>query len=394
MAKKAAGSKRPRPARGRKRGAAGKLQKSALNEWWNDFSEAGVEKRLRMVCEVLETAAPDGEWCTGVFPDAISKLQDGLGPERYAALLEEVLDSRPDVFDMDAIWYLYYAAGACISNGRRGQLEGMASRVAGLTEAVDEPHFAVISILRLGGQERAAQLMLDAAIPVMRTSGLMPWGIDQLIEWAMFEPKQRCTAAGVTGEAIEESYQAVGRLFCDDDKLARSAYRTIVTQWAGKTERNWTLQDFSLPETNRAGHHVYLLLIDFMRWLSECRGLPPVVSDEFRSILMQCGDAMDGPVNKLLTGLERRDMEPYVAGKLDILSLDRIHAPAAVVGMLYLYDFLRERGLVDGAAYMSTVSMLTELWKELRQVMDYEWHRYAFLEHWLPRQHSQPAASG
>jgi hypothetical protein len=393
MAKKGAGNKTSRPARGRKRSAPGKLLKFAsssereglsLNDWWEDFYEGSVEKRLRMVREVLETTAPDGEWCMEVFSDAISKLREGLGPERYAALLEEVLDSRPDFFDMDAVWYLYHAAGACISSGRDDLLERMASRVASVTTEVDEPHFAVISILRLGGQERAAQLVLDAVIPVMRTSGVMPWGINQLIEWAMFEPNQRCAAAGVTEEAIEESYQVVEHLLCDDIKLARGAYRTIVTHWAGKAEKNWTLQDFTLPETNRAGHHVYLLLIDFMRWLSECRGLPPIVSDEFRSVLMQCGDAMDGPVTRFLTGLKRQDMEPHLAGKLDFLSLDRIHAPAAVVGMLYLYDFLRERGIVEGAAHKSTASMLNKLWKELQQLMDYEWHRYAFLERWLP----------
>jgi hypothetical protein len=391
MAKKGAGNKRSRPARGRKRSAAGKLQKSAssleawkIKDWWDDFSDMGVEKRLGMVREVLQTAAPDGEWCTGVFPDAILKLELGLVPERYAEFFEELLDSRPDVFDKGAIWYLFSAAAACISSDRDDLLERMASRVASVTKKVDDPHFAVISILRLGGHERAAQLVLDAVIPVMRTSGVMPWGINQLIEWSMFEPNQRCTAAGVTEEAIKESYQVVKRLLCDDIKIARRAHRTIVNHWAGKTERTWTLQDFSLPEPNRAGHHVYLLLIDFMRWLSECRGLPPIVSDEFRSILMQCCDAMDGPVTTFLTGLKRGDIEPHLAGKLSFLCLDRIHAPAGVVGMLYLYDFLRERGIVEWAAHKSTASMLNELWKELRQGMDYEWHRYAFLERWLP----------
>jgi hypothetical protein len=248
-------------------------------------------------------------------------------------------------------------------------------------------------MLRLGGQEQSAQVMIDAVIPLLDSSDLMPWGVDQLIAWAMFEANQRCAAAGASDEAIEESYQFLLRLGAEDSGVSRRHQRTIALHWAGKVERQWSREDFFVQDKDRVAGNLYFLLVDFMRWLCERRGLSPVASDEFRHILIQCIEFMKCPASALLTGLKRSKFEPFLASKLDFFCLDHGHAPAAVAGMLHLYDFLLERGLVDGPTRDSATRTLAILWKELKQAMGREWERHAFLQRWLPPGFPGAAAS-
>jgi hypothetical protein len=63
-----------------------------------------------------------------------------------------------------------------------------------------------------------------------------------------------------------------------------------------------------------------------------------------------------------------------------------------VVGMLHLYDFLRERGLVDAPTRDSVRRVCTVLWAELRDGLRSDWERHTFLERWLPRDFPRTAA--
>ncbi|RPJ87210.1 MAG: hypothetical protein EHM18_02280 [Acidobacteria bacterium] len=358
--------------------------KKSVDTWWDTFSVADREERLRMTREALKTVKPDHPWYEDLFPEAIRELEESLSSGPYVAFLEELLDSRPDVFDLRSHWHALSVAAARISDDPPERLELIMRHVASVTKGIDDPHFALISMLRLGGQEIAAQLMIDTLIPLVDSSDLMPWGVDQLIAWAMFGANQRCAAAGASEEAIDESYQFLLRLGVEDCDDARRHQRAIALHWAGKIDRQWSSEDFSPQDKGRVGENVYFLLVDFMRWLSVCRGLPPVVSDELRHILIQCIDFMRRPANRLLTGLKRREFEPFLAAKLDFLCLDQGHAPAAVVAMLHLYDFLRERGLVDVPTRDSVRRVCAALWAELKDGMGSEWNRHAFLERWLP----------
>jgi len=168
---------------------------------------------------------------------------------------------------------------------------------------------------------------------------------------------------------------------CDE---TRRRQRAFALSWAGKIDRQWSSQDFSAQDRHRVGENVYLLLVDFWRWLSVFQGLPAVVSDEFRLILLQYLTFSKHPVNRLLTGLKRREFEPFLAAKLEFLCLDHLHAPAAVVAMLHLYDFLQERGLVDVPTRDSARRVCEALWTDLKEGMGNQWSRFAFLERWLP----------
>ena len=358
--------------------------KLPVDAWWAAFSKADVEERLRMTRDKLQSVGPRDPSYEELFPEAILELEGELPPERYVAFLEEVLDSRPDIFALSSHWNAISMAIAYASDNRCEQLKRVMRHVASEMTSVDDAHFVLISILRLAGQEEAAQEIIDAAIPLIDVSGLMEWGVDQLIGWAMFEANQRCAAAGVTEEAIEESYEFLLGLGVEDSDQARRHQREHAIYWAGKADKQWSPDDFFLEDQRRVANHIYLLLVDFMRWLCESRGLPPIAADEFRNIMVDCIDSMKRPVKTFLTGLKQTHFEPFLVRKLDFLSLDRVHAPAAVIGMLHFYDFLAEGSLVDGPTHDSATRTCTILWKELKQVMRSEWGQHAFLERWLP----------
>jgi len=211
----------------------------------------------------------------------------------------------------------------------------------------------------------------------------MPYAIDELIEWAMFARYQACVEAGATDEAIDAVYRYSLAIGCDESEQVRRTQRDFVLRLAGKGA---PFQRDQFRKANReTGRRVYLLTADFQRWLGVSRGFDPVVADELRRILLRTIDGMECKPTALLSGLRRTDFEPAVARKLDFMSLDRAHAPAAVVAMRHFYDFLAESELVDAETARSAHSVCRDLWKELKRVMNDEWQKYRFLEKYLPQ---------
>jgi hypothetical protein len=364
-------------------------RKSPIDRWWDRYMDAHGQRRLEMVREKLATAQPGDEWYEALFPEAVDDLVAKLDPQQYGAFVEELEVQHPDVFAMSANWHVRTMVFKYIAENRHAELDRVIRRLADEMKEVSEPVFSIISLLRLAGEEELAQLVVDAAVPLIKNADLMGWAINEMIEWAMFPAYQRCVAAGATEEAIAETHRFLLTLDAEDGDYTRRNVRDFAIHLAGKADAAWTRDDFQ-GGADKIGHKVYVLLVDFRRWLSQTRGVPAIASDEIRRRIIMCIDGMECPLNAFLDGLKRSEFEPFLARQLGFMSLNHVHAPATALGMLHFYDFLAEIGLVDKTVRDRAADVCTALWKEMKRTMKEDWWSYAFLERYLPERTSAP----
>ncbi len=355
---------------------------TSIDSWWEFFEAAPADEQLRMLRDKLEAGQPDEEWHE-VITEAIHDLESDLSAAQYVAFLEELRTKHPDTFAERAGWHARSMTFFYIAEERWEDLDNAIRQFANEMDKVGDGFFSTVSLLRLAGRQEAAQRLIDRAVPLLDNQDFLPWAVNRLIEGSLFARYQACVQAGATDEAIDEVYRYSLDIGCRESKETQKNQRDFALRLAGKTDA-WTRDELlkNDPQTNR---RVYLLTVDFMRWLCMSRGFEPVVADELRRILVSLINGMEGKPNALLQGLRRKDFEPAVAKKLDFMSLDTADAPAGIIAMQHFYDFLAETELVDAQQRETARKVLFVLWNDLKRVMKDEWWRYKFLEQYHPR---------
>jgi hypothetical protein len=358
-------------------------ERTPMDEWWEEFADAGGEQQLQMFRDKLETMQPGDEWYEYLVPEAIFELESGLSKAEYVAFLEELRETHPAVFAESADWHARSLAFFYAAQERWEDLDrAMLNYANGMTE-VGQPFFSVMSLIRLAGRAQPAQRLIDAAMSLDAFDGLTPWAINNLIEWAVFARYQECVESGAADATVDAVYRYTLEIGCHESEQVRQNQREFALRLAGKStpfQRDQFRKDNE--ETRR---RMYLLTADFLRWLDVSRGFDPLVADELRRILIRTIDDMECKPTVLFRGLRRADFEPALARKLGFMSLDRLHAPAVIIAMQHFYDFLAESGLVDSQTSASARSVCRQLWNEQKRVMEDEWQNYRFVEKYLPQ---------
>ena len=295
------------------------------------------------------------------------------------AFLEEVRKTRNDVFDLNADWNIRAMVFEYLAQGRLDEVDAAAWSLAESLEDVSEPFFSLMTTLRLAGRATAAEPLVNKAMRLLPKSKLMYWAVDELLGWAMFHAYQRCLAAGADDAAIEQMHDAARKMALSDSEQDRANRRDVMLHLSGQANKSWRKAE--LVSTKKTAYrNIYLLGVDFQRYLATECDVPPIAADELRSLVMEWINRVAQPFGGLLKGLVRREFEPLVAKKLDFMSLDRIHAPATIVAASRFYDFLKHVDLVNSGAWRRSQSVCEEIWDELRDGFKDEWASYEFLE--------------
>ena len=206
-----------------------------MDYWWEDYEADDGEGRLRMTREKLQTVQPDEPWYEAVFPEAVDELQGELTGEQYAAFLEEVEQTRPDVFALGSTWYVRSMAFEYVASDRLDDLDRVIGRLAQAMKEVDDPFFSLMSLIRLAGRTEAAKQLIDAAMALLDESGLTGWAQEEIIAWAMFAPYQECVRVGATDEAIAAVCQYSIDAGLNVSEQARDNQRRFALHLAGKS---------------------------------------------------------------------------------------------------------------------------------------------------------------
>lgn len=366
-----------------------RTEESEAELWWGRYSKADGAACLTMTREKLHTICGDDESYNDYFPDAVYELERKLSSTEYVAFLEELHESYPDIYAQSADWHARSMVSEYLAQGKPDEVDRVAMGLANELTKVDDPFFSLMTTVRLAGRAESAQALIDAAVNHLPNSELMYWAVDEILEWAMFAPYQRCVAAGATNEAIEALNAMAHELDLADDEHSRTARRDFAMHLAGLVGTKLNREELTHKDGWR---NVYLLCVDYMRWLCEKHQFEPIVADEFRRLMVTAISRMDCSFGGLLAGLPRQEFDRYLATKVGFMSLDRVAAPATVVAMKLFYDYLLERELIRPKAYKKSQEVCDQLWEQLlRLFCEEEWRSYAFLEQYLPSVNVQPS---
>lgn len=350
-------------------------------KWWAAYDEADGPTRVGMTREKLATISPADEDFESFYPEAVDELKSKLPLSEYVEYLEELEETHPRVFAMDASWRLRSMLFEYVDSGREELVPPLVDRVANLLEARDAPDYANVSFLRLAGFSEAAQQLVDALAAVRHDDS---WSDVGMQEWRLAPRYRSCAAAGVSEAGVDEIFQYAQSLGCrDDDDDLRDRITSRVAHLAGEIDESVDQQTFAEMDAD-AWRSLALLIADYQRWLERSRGVNWTAADEFRNLLVTVVNRIECTPAEFLMGITQRDLEPLLVGRLSFMSLEKFHAPAMVIAIGHFYDFLEERGIIDDQARRCGQSVCRMMWGKLRQRMEPIQAEFRFLERWLP----------
>lgn len=350
--------------------------------WWDQYKAADGPGRVAMAREKLAALKPDDPDFETYFPDAIDELEPLLGPRAYVAFLEDLERDYPEASADNLDWHSFYIIGVYANDARWEQLERVVERLANHLTELTPPLSAILSQLRLCNRMAAAERLLDAVEPFVADADLMPHASIRYIEWLLFGAFQRCLERGASDDEIEAVYRFALTLGAKESEDLLREHRNVIRRLAGQEPR-WTREE--LKPGDKVGRRVYLLLVDFQKWLQQERGCAAMVADELRRLMVHAIDGTKDMLISFLDGLRRVPFESFlVRDCLGFMSLTRFHAPATVCAMYHFYEFLYVSNLVESQTRDVSQRVCCDLWSDLRKAAETEWEEYRFLANCFP----------
>jgi hypothetical protein len=350
--------------------------------WWDQYKDADGPGRLAMTREKLASLKPDDPDYETYFPQAIDDLEPLLGPKAFVAFLEDLERDYPEAFADNLDWHSFYIIGVYANDARWDQLERVVERLADRLTELTPPLPAILSQLRLCNCTAAAGRLLDAVKPFVADPDVMPHASNQYIEWLLFGAYQRCLERGASDDEIEAVYRFSLTLGATESEDLLREHRDVIRRLAGQEPR-WTREE--LKPGDEVGRRVYLLLVDFQKWLQQERGCAAMVADELRRVTVHAIDGTRDMLISFLDGLRRVPFETFlVRDCLGFMSLTRFYAPASVCAMYHFYEFLYASNLVKSRTRDVSQLVCCDLWADLRKAAKTEWEEYRFLENCFP----------
>ncbi len=127
----------------------------------------------------METVTADDDVFQHLFPEAVFELESKLPGRQYVAFLEELYETRREVFSLSADWTVRSMVFEYLAQERLDDVDRVALALATNLQEIGEPFFSLLSTIRLAGRADAAQALINAAIGKMDDSSLMYWAVDE-----------------------------------------------------------------------------------------------------------------------------------------------------------------------------------------------------------------------
>lgn len=299
--------------------------------------------------------------------------------DAYIALLEEMLASRPDVFHLGADWFVRRMAYAYLRTGRDLDISRLLPCLLDDTYEPNEAAFDLVDFLRLAGLHEESRSLTFAMIKQTGRGGYMAWAVEELIEFAVFFLYNEAIEAGRTPESLSELRRQLAQIDCDPTEEALTA---MLDHRAGTVNRRLEREDV-LGRDEPAGFNLYLLSLDFGRWLTTERRMPPLVADTMRCFVYWCLSEMQERSDRNPLTLHQQRLDRYLAGLLGFLSLLRLRGIATLIGMRHFFDFLLAAGFIDQGQHRRARWICDDLWGQVQGVVEDDAADFAFLNPYL-----------
>jgi len=362
-----------------------------IGRWWREYNKADGDGKVSLIRGKLELAAENERWAD-IVDEAIVQLSKHMPDSEYLSFLEWVRDSHRTVFERGIQWHVLEMLWILCAQRRMEKIDELVLHYADCLKKIDEPFFAIMTITRLAGREQAARYLTQKSLPREVRIGLMPHAIDELDQWSMTDIYRDCLASGLSDEAIEQMQRRAEERGWSSSETAASYRREFLLRLAGKLEP--ISREELMREEEKGCPRFSLMLVDFVHWMVEGRGIAPVVADELHTVLVDAVNSMELDVRTYLKGLDRNALEKALCHYVDFLSLARVHAPASLVALIHLYDFFSETGLTAGRTRDEAHATCIEFWRQLKTCFGAIWPRYSWVGDYLPDSLRSELAAG
>lgn len=352
------------------------------DDWYDRYRSTDSAVKINMLRNLLAESHAPQVYKDIEFVSLVLDLPRDLGPsgeETSLAFLEEMLASRPDVFNLGAEWFVRRMAYAYVNAGRERDIVRVLPCLLEEGHETDDPFFDLIDLIRLAGLREESRALTFAAIKQSKHAQLTPWAIDELIEFAVFFLYQEAIETGCTGKAMADLRSQLARIQCDPTEERLSA---MLAHRSGIADQRIELEDL-LGRDEPAGFNLYLLLLDFGRWLTAEQDMSPLVADTMRHFVYVCLVEMREKSDRNPLVLHQQRLDKYLAQLLGFMSVMHLRAVATLIVMRHFWNFLAAVNVIEEGEHRRAKRICDDLWSQVHRALGDSAPDYAFLNRYL-----------
>jgi hypothetical protein len=352
------------------------------DDWYDRYLASDSATKVNMLRTLLAESHAPQVYKDIEFVSLVLDLPRDLGPneeETSLAFLEDMLASRPDVFNLGAEWFARRMAYAYVEAGRERDIARVLPCLLDEAHEPGEPLFDLIDLIRFAGLHEEARALVFAAIKQAEHGDLMSWAVDELIEFAVFSLYQEAIEAGRTAEAMAELRRQLAEIKCNPSEENLAA---MLAHRSGTTDRRIELLDV-LGRDEPAGFNLYLLSLDFGRWLTMEQRMSPLVADTMRHFVYVCLVEIRQESDRNTLVLQQQRLDKYLAQLLGFMSVMHLRGVATLIGMRHFWSFLAAMNVIDEAEHRRAKRICDDLWSQMHRALGDTAPDYAFLNQYL-----------
>ena len=362
-----------------------------IEAWWKEFDDSDMDAKLGLLYNAFAREEKEEFWEGLDLFYAVDKVFNDLASngrvEEGIKLLEKLKEQRPAQYMHDCPYYdsyqLYYYAPLgdqmrikeIIENFERDPAKGI-------------DHLAVtLDIFRLYGMARETyQLSRSAYLKLKGSADIMPWGVDELDQRAIFcAIRDYITSSNYGEEEAEEVFfrELKALDFWDDepgtmdDEWLQKTMKTL----RGELRREWNREDFISTNAD-CEENVYFLVFEFIRYLHIAKSFEWVTGELFFELVIEYFAGVPKREDGFLFSFSKDYLDKYLASFFDFLSLNDTRGMVVLIAMEYFASFLHEKGIFTDDELKEVEDAIEEFNVPLRDIYEKRSWKYKFLERW------------
>jgi hypothetical protein len=353
------------------------------DDWHDRYRAAAPMAKLDMLRALLAEDRPPAFYKDIEFASVVLDLPHGdLAPDANAAyipFLEELFAGRPDVFNLGAEWFVRHMAYAYVKAGRERDIARLLPPLLDEAHRPDDPLFDVIDLVRLADLYTESRALVFATLAKADHVDFTPSAVDDLVDLTAYFLYREAIEAGCTPAALAELRRQLAEVRCDPSEERLAA---MLAHRSGTAARRIGLADVR-GQSESAGFNLYLLSLDFGRWLTIERQVSPLVADTLRHFVQVCLVEMrdESDPNPLI--LRQQRLDRYLAQLLGFMSVMHLRGVATLIAMRQFYQFLAATSLTEEAEHGRAKRICDELWLQMHRALGDSAPDYAFLNRYL-----------
>ncbi len=360
--------------------------------WWGVFKSLKGDRKLDFLNATLETEIKDEFWegvrlfdaVEDVFNDLVTrgKLKEGI------RLLERFRERKPDLYKETYPYCDYKLVYYYASCNDHGKIKEATRYFREDPERNADYLFKVLDALRLYGLgEETYQLSREAYKKLKNSEEIIPPGIAELQEMALFSTISRyITSPNYKEKGAEEEFRRDLEELDYWDKhphtLDDEHLQKTMKALRGEIRSDWKREDFLTTSGSNYEDNIYLLCMDFIRYLHIKKSFEWVTSDLLCDIAFGYFGGVPRRKDRFYFTFSAKYLDTYLSEFFGFFSVLDARGMAVPKALEYFSAFLHERGILSDAELRKIEKGIEASKEKLRWVYERDSWKYRFLENW------------